>query len=49
MKGNIHGNSRQIPHRRRIHDLLMNSGQRAPAPAESVGFTLPQPWLKGND
>src|SRR5216684_8536435 len=26
-----------------IHDLLMNSAQRPPAPAEAKGLTLPQP------
>ncbi len=26
-----------------IHDLLMNSNQRPPAPAESMGLTLPEP------
>jgi len=26
-----------------IHDLLMNSNQRPPAPAEAMGLTLPEP------
>jgi hypothetical protein len=26
-----------------IHDLLMNSTQRSPAPAEAKGLTLPEP------
>ncbi len=26
-----------------IHDLLMNSAQRSPAPAEAKGLTLPEP------
>jgi hypothetical protein len=26
-----------------IHDLLMNSNQRPPAPAEAMGLALPEP------
>ena len=26
-----------------IHDLLMNSGQRPPEPAQAKGLTLPEP------
>ena len=31
-----------------IHDLLMNSTQRSPAPAEAKGLTLPEPIFRNS-